>query len=257
MLRRAALLWCLAAAVAVCAHEDRSGNAQLRGTRVEQMPLIFVPGSVQGDARVLFTARASGAHFLFRQDDAALVFQSAARPREGWALVLTFPGASGKARIEGASETPGKFNVLRGNDPSKWVQGLPTFERVVYHDRWPGIDLAFRGGPGVLRYELDVRPGSDLSSVRIAIDGARSVSVDEAGNLRIATALGGMVGGRPIGLTLVGGERVEVETTYALQKDSAASVPVIGFRAVERLDPHRPFVIDAGFAYSALIATKP
>ena len=62
----------------------------------------------------------------------------------GVALALRFLGSNRNVAIRGERPGPGRVNYLLGNDPAKWHTGLRTYERVVYRDLWPGVDMVFR-----------------------------------------------------------------------------------------------------------------
>ena len=97
----------------------------------------------------------------------------ASRQGEGVALALRFLGANRNVAIRGERPAPGRVNYLLGNDPSKWHTGLRTYERVVYRNLWPGVDMVFAGQGGKLKYEFLVRPGARVRDIRLAYRGAK------------------------------------------------------------------------------------
>lgn len=80
-------------------------------------------------------------------------------------------------------ELPGKVNYIYGNDPRQWRLGLPTYERVTYRDLYPGIDLVYYGNQKQLEFDLVLRPGAALRSIRMRFSGAGNLQVDQSGNL--------------------------------------------------------------------------
>ena len=86
--------------------------------------------------------------------------------------------------IRGERPEQGRVNYLLGNDPAKWHTGLRTYERVVYRNLWPGVDMVFAGQNGRLKYEFLVRPGARVDEIRLAYRGAKRLSLDRQGNLR-------------------------------------------------------------------------
>ena len=76
--------------------------------------------------------------------------------------------------------------------------------------------MVFRGQGGKLKYEFHVAPGADPSRIRLAYAGAEGLSLGAAGNLLIATPLGTLRDSRPVSYQRIGGERVPVESRYAL-----------------------------------------
>ena len=55
--------------------------------------------------------------------------------------------------------------------------------QVHYNDVWPGIDMVWYGTQTELEYDFVVNPGSEVSQVRIAFEGAEKMRLDEEGNL--------------------------------------------------------------------------
>jgi hypothetical protein len=208
-----------------------------------KLPLAFVPNHGQTDKRIRFSAEAGGASFWFTEREA--VFAFAGRPK-AHVLRLGFVGASTGVEIVGRSPGPGRVNYLAGSDHTKWRTGLPTYAEVIYRDLWPGIDLAFRGGSGRLKYEFRLAPGADPARVRLAYDGADRLAVGRAGELRIHTAGRVLRDSPPVTYQPVGANRVPVASRYALEGNG------YGF-ALGAYDPKRPLVIDPTLVYSTYL----
>jgi hypothetical protein len=132
---------------------------------------------------------------------------------------------------------------LTGRDASRWRTGLPTYEGVVYRNLWPGIDLAFRGDGGDLKYEFRLAPGANPDDIRLAYRGAERLSLGADGELRIHTSLGVLRDDSPESYQTIDGERVPVVSRYVLAGR--------GYRfALGEYDSKRPLVIDPGLEYS-------
>ena len=143
------------------------------------------------------------------------------RRGRGVALALRFLGSDRNVAIGGERPGTGRVNYLLGNDPAKWRTGLRTYERVVYRNLWPGVDMVFAGQNGTLKYEFLVRPGARVRDIRLAYRGAKRLSLDRQGNLRIGTSLGDLTDTRPISYQLVAGRRVPVRSSFALDRRGA------------------------------------
>ena len=79
---------------------------------------------------------------------------------------------------------------------------VPVWGGVRYKDLYPGIDLEITGENGQLVQRLVVRPGADLSAVRLRVEGADSVALlpsdrgargEVSGGLRLETAVGDFI----------------------------------------------------------------
>ena len=152
-----------------------------------KLPLAFTANAGQTDARVRYSAQGAGFSVFLTRREAMLSLKRPGKQRRGRgvALALRFLGSNRNVAIRGERPGPGRVNYLLGNDPAKWRTGLRTYERVVYRNLWPGVDMVFAGQNGKLKYEFLVRPGARVSEIRLAYRGAKRLSLDRRGNLRI------------------------------------------------------------------------
>ena len=77
--------------------------------------------------------------------------------------------------------------------------------------------MVFAGQNGTLKYEFHVRPGARVSDIRLAYRGAKRLSLDRSGNLRIRTSLGTLTDTRPTSYQVVAGKRVPVRSVFTLE----------------------------------------
>jgi hypothetical protein len=220
-------------------------------------PLAFVPNAGQLDPAVRYYGRVQGYSVYFSPHEVLLAFEKRARatttrvslppvaePSQGVTLALTFLGARPDVKPQGQGEEATKINVFRGSDPSKWQTGLPTYREIVYPELWPGVDLVFKRADGRLKYEFLVHPAARTQSIQFAYRGSDSLALDPAGNLLIHTALGILKDERPTSHQVVDGQRVSVETRFALASDRTDAY---GFVLGAGYDARYPLVIDPGF----------
>jgi hypothetical protein len=205
-----------------------------------KLPLSFVPNVGQTDERVRYYAQGQGFSFYFTDKKAMLAFQ---KGKHGQALELRFLGANPAARIEARRRAPGTVNYLTA---AEHHTNLPTYERLVYRNLWPGIDMVFRGAGGTLKYEFHLRAGADPSDIRLAYAGAEGLTLGAGGALLVDTPLGALRDSRPQTYQRIDGRRVRVDSRYALADAS------YGF-AVGRYERSQPLVIDPSLAYSTYL----
>src|SRR5262249_3469096 len=141
-----------------------------------------------------YVARKKGAVVRCEPRSLGLQVEKSIEPglSRGVFIRLSFLGASETVAPRGVEPMPGRTNYLRGNDPGAWRTDVPSFARVVYADVYPGVDLLVResGGPGVIEYDVRLRPGARLEDVRFSYGGIDGLSLDEEGALVVATAMG-------------------------------------------------------------------
>lgn len=201
------------------------------------------PGAVTGllenggqvDPVVRFYAWNPGGGIALLEDGAVVTLVDGAGGT-GCNVRVSFDGAD-PVVPEGRDPLPGVTNILRGDDPSGWQAGLRTYQEVVYRDLWQGIDLVYRVGGGVLKYELVVRPGADVDDARFTLSGHSALAVDSVGDLVVSTAAGRM---RDAGLVAfhADGPDAPLPASFRLLDGDT-----YGFRVSSR-DPSRTLVID-------------
>ena len=216
-----------------------------------KLPLSFTANAGQTDARVRYSAQGAGFSVFLTRREAMLSLKRPGKQGRGRgvALALRFLGSNRNVAIRGERPGPGRVNYLLGNDPAKWRTGLRTYERVVYRNLWPGVDMVFAGQNGTLKYEFLVRPGARVRDIRLAYRGAKRLSLDRQGNLRIGTSLGVLTDTRPLSYQLVAGKRVPVRSSFALEPHGGG----YGFAVDSAYDRRYPLLIDPGLLYSTYL----
>jgi hypothetical protein len=149
--------------------------------------------------------------------------------------------------VAGAGELAGRSNYLVGNDPRRWRSDVPHYARVTYREVYPGVDLVYHGRQGRLEYDFVVSPGSDPQAIRVHIEGADAMRLDDRGNLLLETRAGRLVQQAPVVYQDVDGERRPVGGAYRMNRGGDVSFEV------GRYDPAHPLVIDPVLEYSTYL----
>jgi len=124
-----------------------------------------------------------------------------------YAMAVRFVDPSPSMSVGAEGPLAARHNFLVGGDRERWRTGVPSFERVVFREVWPGIDLEYRLDGDRLVYRVVASPGADLAQVRFAYDGVGAVTgTDEV--KRLETPLGPIEHRRATAGTLVGSVRI-------------------------------------------------
>lgn len=99
---------------------------------------------------------------------------------------ISFRDPNPDVKIEGLDEQPAKARYIVGNDPSKWIADVPTFNAVAYRELWPGVVLTFKADGGKITCLAE---GTGLSRMKIESAG-KSVEPEEIGAM-LSEAIGG------------------------------------------------------------------
>src|SRR5581483_9038478 len=99
-------------------------------------------------------------------------------------------GANSAARPQGIAPMSGTANYLLGSDPAKWRTGAPLYQKAIYRQVYPGVDLVFHGTSGSLEYDFIVQPGASTQPIGLDVAGGDSLRLESDGALVITTANG-------------------------------------------------------------------
>jgi len=229
---------------------SRAPDARSIIARYGQLPLIFERSADESGRPRRFIARganhaievsAQGARFALRAPPSARVAGAQA------VLALRFVGGNADAAITGVEPLATRIHHIRGGSARDEVD-VPTYGRVVISDLYPGIDVAFHGRGGELEYDMIVAPGAgDLSRLAFRVEGAVALSVDDAGDLRVATPAGTLTLRRPLAYQDIEGERRVVDNAFVVEGKRDARI---------RVGPHdrsRTLVVDPVVSYATYL----
>jgi hypothetical protein len=213
---------------------------------ISKLPLAFERNQGQAGKSVDFLARGAGYSVSLSRGNARLTL------RRGKSAVpatveLRLDGARRDPKAITRNALPGRVSYFLGNDPTRWRTDIPIFSRIEYASVYDGIDLAYYGDQGRLEYDFMVAPGANPDVIRLAVDGARNLHVDDSGGLAFETAAGPAGFRRPIAYQEIAGTRHAVESRYTVADGNAVSF------AVGAYDPRQPLVIDPSLVYSTYL----
>jgi hypothetical protein len=218
--------------------------------RLAAAPVGFVENVGQGHRSATHLAQGPGYAFAFGRDGVRVSLVEQARAGGAAAASLSvgleFVGANPNAEAVLAGRPSGGADYLVG-ERSRWRTGVATYPELVYRELWPGVDMAFTGSRGALKYEFRVAPGADPSRIQLAYGGAQSLSLTSAGALSVNTTQGALKDKAPVSYQTVDGRRVPVESSFALGQGNA-----YGF-TLGAYDQSKPLVIDPALQYSTFL----
>lgn len=115
---------------------------------------------------------------------------------KGNRIRLTLIGAHHRVP-SGSGKLKANVHHLIGNDKRKWHHNIPVFSSVRYKALYPGIDMFVHGQRAKLQYGFVVGPKTTAKNIRIKVDGAVSLELDNLGNLIMKTTGGPIVQSKP------------------------------------------------------------
>ncbi len=154
---------------------------------------------------------------------------------------VDFVGANPSPTVTSTKVLPGYNNYFIGNDASKWGAECRSYQVVTLENIYPGVDARYYTDKGLLKYDLIVKPGGDLSKIALKYDGVDDLKVKNK-ELSITTSVGEMKEGKPYtyqaGLT----GRNEVNCRYVVDGN------ILRFD-IKNYDPAATLVIDPSIVF--------
>ena len=226
-----------------------------------QLPIRFEPNVGQAPAAVKYLARDAGYRIALTGNAVLLSLRKAASTGNGPAdpriagsaasaetqLRVRLDGSNAQPRLVAEQQQGSQSNYFIGNDPSKWHSHVANYRAVRYEKVYPGIDWVVYGNPRQLEYDLIVAPQADPGRIRLSIEGADHLALDEQGNLSVRVQEQTLRQFKPvIYQTTRTGERQAVDGRYVLDHGQVAL-------ALGDYDHDRQLIIDPVFAYSTYV----
>ncbi len=145
-------------------------------------------------------------------------------------------GATPQVKGKVASQT--RVNIFKGKDPAKWLRGLNTYNVVTLGEVSKGVTLDLKAYNKKVEKIFTFAPKASVSSLKIALKGAKKLWVDNSGRLAVKTDAGTFYFTKPVAYQPLGkGGRVFVEAKYKVQGNTYSF-------EVSRYDATKPLVID-------------
>lgn len=207
------------------------------------MPLLFEANMGQTDSEAKFISRGKGYTLYLAEKEA--VFSLKTHSNRSDVLRMQFAEANLSPTIAGLDETITKTNYYKGRTR---IENVSNFGRVAYKELYKGINAVFYGNTeGRLEYDFVVAPGANTDRIGLKFDGAKSLSIDRAGDLIIKTPNAKLVQPRPFTYQEVNGERREVSSRYVIAGDNTVKFETGDY------DRSLPLTIDPAVQYLTYI----
>lgn len=156
-------------------------------------------------------------------------------------IELNLMGANPNTKVEPFQRRHSFVNYYLPHCPNGIVN-LPEYERLVYRDIYPRIDMVASVAPGGLHYEFYVHPGGDPKNIRFEAAGFETQSLNDDGTFRMQTSLGTLVESAPFTYQIVDGKKESIAAGFVFE-DGKRSF------AVSDYDPTRTLIIDPWVTY--------
>jgi Beta-propeller repeat len=226
------------------------------------LPLSFIPNHGQADKQIKYSLHGRDTQVYFTTKGLTMVLTEPgkkeephreaslkamaqtpeARPR--WVTKLDFVNARRDLQLEGVERGEAVVSYFKGKE-DQWKTGLPTYQKVIYRDVWPGIDVEYSGTGQKLKTTYMVKPGADPKQIRLAYRGVTKLALAENGQLNVHTPKQVLTEDTPYSYQEINGKRQEVRSAYRLRRHGSQSTRGFeyGFE-VGKYDRSQTLIID-------------
>ncbi len=184
-----------------------------------QVPFIENKGQIESET-VRYYAKTSGGTVFITEDSQIVYFMpqiEKGKEIKGWVIKESFAGVS-TSLVNGEQKTTTKINYFKGQDSSKWTRQIGTYNIVNFGWIYEGIELKLKAYGKNVEKLFYVKAGGNPESIKIDIDGAQYLKVDENGELNIETGLGVVKFTKPIAYQIEDGKKKNVDVAYVVNE---------------------------------------
>ncbi|HYE75614.1 MAG TPA: hypothetical protein VEF04_19885, partial [Blastocatellia bacterium] len=211
-----------------------------------KLPLSFEANQGQVAKDIKFLSRGIRSNFYLSSDEAVLELPGE-KKSQPTSLRMKLKGTNKRSQLRGEEELPGKSNYFIGNDPKKWQTNVTNYAKVKYEEIYPGIDLVYYGNQQQLEYDFVVQPGADPQAIKMKLEGARKIELDDKGDLVIEINGKEVRQFKPVIYQEVDGARQEIAGNYVINGQNE-----FGFE-LGAYDTSKPLIIDPVLSYSTYL----
>lgn len=169
---------------------------------LNSLPLIFERNIGQHDEKVQFILNKKECTTFFTDTELVLAFRSNEEIEKEIdsklivnslinnlseykvnVLRINFEDSNKIPQIIGKNEFNCKINYFKGDNKSEWKSCIPIYEKLLYKEVYPGIDLLYYGKQTNMKLEFIVQPNKSIDCIKLNFEGADKIEIDEEGNL--------------------------------------------------------------------------
>src|SRR3989338_1960250 len=182
---------------------------------------FFIQNQGQAPGEIVFYAKQGNGGVYFLKD--RLLFENIypvpsedgkSKKERRVTYYMRFLGASPQGVLSGREPSETEVNYFSGESANT---DIATFQKLMYTNIYPNIDIEFFFTEKGIKYNIFVRPGGDPNQLQFEFFGLASLSLDEkTGGLILETGADSFLHEPPRSYQDIGGERFSVSSRYAV-----------------------------------------
>ena len=218
-------------------HKIQTKNKVSNQVSSFNIPFIVNKGQIDKDVK-FYTPIFNGTAFITELGEITYTFTKNPQDNKKTSLTITEEIVGSKInKVIGESSSSTKINIFHGNDESKWKTNLPSFDVVNLGEIYDGIELKLKAYGNTVEKFFYVNEGGNTENIRVKLEGANRLNINDEGILNINTNLGDIKFSKPIAFQEKEGKKEFVEVAYLVEGNE------YGFK-VGNYDKSKQLVID-------------
>ena len=159
------------------------------------------------------------------------------------AVELSFQNSNATSLIFGKNVLPEVLNYFKGNDNTRWAEGVNSFSELVIADLYDGIDFHLYSSRGGLKYDFIVSPGADPGQIKMKYKGQNELKIHD-GKIAIGTVHGYFFENVPVSYSDSDLRKESITTEFQIHDD------IVSFHFPSGYDIHSKLIIDPELIFS-------
>jgi len=152
---------------------------------------------------------------------------------------INFEGANPNCEIIAEDPSSDYLNYYTAGTPVEGIRDVNHFGKVTYRNLYPGIDLEYLvDETQTFKYNFIVKPGADMEQIRMKIDGASDILLED-GLLVLINSINPIQEKIPVSCVLQERGQTDIQVTFRQIEDN-----VFGFSASREIPSDATLVID-------------
>jgi len=211
----------------IYAKTTRSNDENIK-SKISTTHIPFIANVGQLDKNVKFCAFTFGG-MVFVTNNGEIVYslpKTEPTPVSNWGimektmkgLVLKEEFLGGKIdKITGQGLVATKVNYFKGKNPADWKHNIPTFDAVILDEVYKGVDIKLKAYGNNVEKLFFIKPGAKPQDVKIKLNGAKTLIINEAGEIEIETKHGIVAFSKPVAFQENDGKKEYISVEYKVK----------------------------------------
>lgn len=213
---------------------------------LSNMPSIFEKNIGQCNDNIKFLGKQNNCTTYFKENEIVIFLFNNEEKRNVRSLKISLENINKNCKIIGKEEVNCKVHYFKGRTQEEWIKDVPVYEKIIYKEIYPSIDLIFYFNKGNLKYDFLVKPYANIDNIKVKINNYDDLNIDDDGNLEIKIKEYTIKILKPITYQNIKGNQINIKSNFII-KDNNVSFQI------DEYDKENILVIDPEVLYSTYL----